>query len=167
MEKLNIRFQKVKEKLDDISGDLDELTNIKTTRINNLSTIHYKKTNEKLLTQPSLFNTNLDESGLTFSRKSSINKLFTNQLSRRTNLKQTCNDTLEFKQKKPNMSNYINITTNTCLNTQETHVETLKEEETINNYYTKSQLKKLKFLNEEDEIISQKWEKIYELVFKY
>ena len=69
---LNYRFKNVKEKLNDISGELDDMTNKKITGISNISTIYNtKKTNGKQFTETSFLDNPL-ESGRTFSMNSSI-----------------------------------------------------------------------------------------------
>ena len=161
MEMLNYRFKNVKDKIDDFSGELEELTLRRPSRLNNLSTIINTIHTPDLVNQESNYlDTPLNQ---TFSRKDSINKLFRNEVDKRANLKNLILDT------ETNIINHrtlrteqINSSKNYC--NYETRAETGNYEDMKNNYRGNSLHKSHLILMEEDKLISEKMKKIQMLV---
>jgi hypothetical protein len=156
---LSFRFKNVKEKMDDFSGELEELSIRKASRLNNISTIKHSIQSHELHNQDSNYvDIPLNQ---TFSRNDSINKLFINEHNK-ANLKHLILDKESNKinhrtiiTEPMNFSNYCNF---------ETHAETRHYEDMKNNYRGNSIQKPHLILMDEDKIITEKMRKIQILV---
>ncbi len=164
MEMLNFRFKNVKEKIDDFSGELEELSLRRPSRLHNLSTIKNTIQTPELVNQESNYlDTPLNQ---TFSRNDSINKLFRNEFDKRASLKNLILDTDTNKiNQRTFRTEQVNFSSNYCK--YETRAETGNNEDMKNDYRGNSLHKSHLILMEEDKLISEKMKKIQMLVLFY